>query len=62
MQYALVNKNTGIVENIITYDGVSKYKPPGGKVLKQVNDWIQMGDHEDMPAPPIPTPPEAGGN
>lgn len=28
MNYALVNKETGIVENIIVWDGVTEWTPP----------------------------------
>ena len=30
MNYALVNTETGIVENIIVWDGVTEWTPPAG--------------------------------
>lgn len=30
MNYALVNQETGIVENIIVWDGVDEWTPPDG--------------------------------
>lgn len=40
MNYALVNTETGIVENIVVWDGVTEWTPPVGV------DVIQLSESE----------------
>lgn len=38
MNYALVNTETGIVENIIVWDGVTEWTPPAGVDVIQLSE------------------------
>lgn len=38
MNYALINTETSIVENIITWDGASEWTPPNGFEVIQLSD------------------------
>lgn len=51
MNWALVNES-GIVENIIEYDGVEPYIPADGLSLLEINDWIDISDHKDAAKKP----------
>jgi hypothetical protein len=54
MKWALVD-SSGMVQNVIEYDGVTEYTPPEGISLQQVNEWVQIGKAHDA-AEPIPEP------
>lgn len=52
MKWALVD-GSSIVQNIISYDGVSAYQPPQGLQLLEVNDWVHIGDNKDIAQPTV---------
>jgi len=52
MKWALVD-TSGIVQNVIAYDGISEYTPDSAVALEQVNNWINIGDNKNAPEPII---------
>lgn len=51
MKYALVNQAEGKIENIIEYDGVSRFDLKPGYVLVQAADYLEIGDDPLKPEP-----------
>ena len=56
MRWALVDSNNK-VRNVIVYDGISPYLPPEGIVLREVNDWVEIGLDADIKEADVPKPP-----
>jgi hypothetical protein len=58
MKWALVDAGN-VVKNLIVYDGVSRYIPPDGLSIIQVNDWVEIGELVDKAEPsPVVSDPE----
>lgn len=53
MKIALVDSN-GIVRNVIVYDGVAPFIPPIGQTVQHVNDWVDIGQNQNVSIPPPP--------
>lgn len=60
MRYAIINKETSIVENIVLWDGESEWSPGAGFLALQNDEagigWKMDGDNflEPEPAPALP--------
>lgn len=52
MKWALVDSQN-IVQNIISYDGVSPFQPQEGQILIKINDWVNLGDNININEPTI---------
>ncbi len=55
MNYLLIDDATGLVVNVIVYDGVSAYLPPEGQSIELAPDgvwigWTKSGNRFDPPA------------
>jgi hypothetical protein len=55
MNYLLIDDVTGLVTNVIAYDGVSPYLPPPGQSIEPAPDgvwigWTKIGGEFNPPA------------
>lgn len=55
MRWALIDSKNK-VSNIIEYDAREPYKPNEGFELRQVEDWVEIGDDADILKPESPPP------